>query len=223
MFFCAPEEILASALESEAARRGLEPLVSWQQLLSPGNAGRLRAYDDLRKADLSRLVRDWGDDGQTVSTDVVEDLMPRCIVDLAWEPSERPRMASHLMTLMQKTMPWSFKLSRPMLAEEGLDAQGVLVYDHLTHDGMFVCPYQSLLGTLSEWQKRSLAGNAICIPVIGLILCFIMAATGRRDEIQLCPALAPYDDGEDEEEGELGNDMGDGLSLRGKKRLHMSL
>lgn len=200
MFWCAPAAIVQDELRKEATRHGLELPVEWPNLLSPGNSSRLQGYEELRMdylsahLELPRDVLHLADEGG-------RDQLPPIICDLSQEPTERPRLASHLMTLMQKTIPWSFRMQRPLLGQESLVAQGVPVFDFLTDGGRFQCPYAPLLDQMGQASQRSLAGNMICIPLIGKLMSFVMASTETREQMQLraLPFLEEADSDDDED------------------------
>ena len=46
---------------------------------------------------------------------------------------------------------------------------------------------------MSEATKRSLAGNAVCIPVVGSIICFMLAATERRESLKIGRSITLFD------------------------------
>ena len=160
--------------------------------MPPGAASRLREYGQVRLQYLSKRLDIPLDVLESCSKDVS---MPPVIADISQEPSSRKRLGNRVMTLLQKSVLWSFNLQRPLLGSEALVAQGVPVYDNLNHGGLFPCPYKSLLGGMPDGCKRSLAVNMICIPLIGQLLCFVMATTERRELLTLRPVHSLVDDG----------------------------
>jgi hypothetical protein len=108
-------------------------------------------------------------------------------------------MHDYLCTLLKKTVVWSMKKSRPMLGEEHLVAQGVPALEmHSINQGLFFCPYQSIIPDLTQSSMKSLAGNSINIPVAGALIAFLLATSMRTTELQLgmqvSSCLLPDDD-----------------------------
>jgi hypothetical protein len=194
MFACAPAAVVQDVLEKEAAKKGLSPPIQWRTILSSGHQQHLRLYEQLRKTRLqAEVLRRWVDDAFEVfdfnfdMDNVEESMLDPCLVDLSQNPVQRQRISKHLMTLLQQSFIWSMKLKRPLLGQEHLVAQGVPVFEFesTTPSCSFRCPYASVIPELSQHALRSMAGNAICVPVIGTLLAFVFASTMPREDVQI--------------------------------------
>ena len=183
MFFGAPISTIKLAMSKEARKMGFDSMepMSWMQVLNAGNKSRLQGYLNLES---KKLEAECG---------VKErERWPPRVFDLSQNPTVTPRSGPRLCTLLRHSLLWSMKLERPLLGDEHLMAQGVPVYGDLTQN-VFCCPYSQSLATMSEATKRSLAGNAVCIPVSGSIICFMLAATKRRESLKIGRSITLFD------------------------------
>ena len=155
----------------------------------------LVGFASMRLPASSSCVRtlDLPDECELLNLAEVESLLRPCLADKGQDPESRPRLHPHLMTLLTRSSIWSFKKNRVALGEEHLAAQGVPVFENCTVNGLFQCPYKSMLPPLSQAALRSLAGNAICIPVIGFLLSFVIAVTEPRETLKIGRPIAPCD------------------------------
>eukprot|EP00969_Alexandrium_andersonii_P256681 11348106-Alexandrium_andersonii.AAC.1 len=74
-----------------------------------------------------------------------------------------------------------------MIGNEHLAAQGIPVFAERTCGRRFICPYADRLDPMTENFERHLAGIAICVPIIGLLMSYVMSTIERRTEVTLSP------------------------------------
>lgn len=182
MFLCAPEPVVASSLARAALDVGLDMPATWRQTLSAACLHRLQGFEDDHIRSVEALT---GLDLEHVKTHQLEE--PR-LYDITQNCEQRNRSSANLNTLLRRTKYWSAKKQRPMLGLESLVAQGVPVFPEVcSHGGLFECPYASVLHKLSDGQLRSLAGNAICVPIFGHLVAFVLANVVQQRFVTLAP------------------------------------
>ena len=180
IFFAAPKQAVRAFKRKLAAKRFM-PLrrrsgKEWSgfQLLKAGPRGRLLEYE--------RRSRDKN-----------LHFGGSLVYDLSQEPSFSGINADGMMpALLRKSMRWGSHAHRLLMPAETLEVQGIgPIYRHSMYDeseehnalsnGMFRTPFYDAVarGDFTDSALRSMAGNTMCLSVIGAALLVALACTEK--------------------------------------------
>ena len=181
-FFAAPEQDVLREKASMASKRHFPrdfyKTCKWEDLLPPGTLQRLNDYDTIRGRDKNGEPRHHGP--HSVDDDFAWISRDRAICDIGQDANTRCILSDLMPRLLTKS--FIFNLSRDtrrcLIGEEHLLAQGVPLYDFYPKDESRR-PWHAI-NPLSPREMRMLAGNAMCVPVVGQLLGFILAIVVDR-------------------------------------------
>lgn len=172
-FFIAPDTEVQAMKDDLARRRRLPAGVSyhapWEDIISPGFAERLSSFDDARRQLFERTE---------VKRDGCVAVVDKFLGNICWNAECRNNLNFLMPRLLTRSVIFNLKaeVRRPLVGAEHLLVQGVPVY------GLW--PGRSLIDSylryLTESDMRMLAGNGMCLPVVGRLLGIALAFATPR-------------------------------------------
>ena len=181
--------------EAELQREKLlQHLASVRKLVEPLGPGKWVLSDVLNPLEAARL------EGYHQMTEHEESWLcseQAVIANISQDPCERPQVSKWVPTLLRDSHYVLLRgqgcgrgSEKSMLGDEAFLSMGWPVHAQAS-DKEMPCAIDAILPSLSEAQKRSLAGNGMSVPVIGSVLLFVLGCT--RD-LATCPPGALSDD-----------------------------
>ena len=157
-----PDKLIQSELDRWASRRNL-----------PSRDADDKAFSFKSLLTTSRLaiLEEWEEHATARGHGPQDEVMH----DIAHHP-QWGNLTAAAPAITRKNIPWSRQLSRPMLVEEKLEAQGFPVMHPEATLGL-ECPWGSALRNMSPSKLSSLAGNAMHFAAIGFVLAYVWAYT----------------------------------------------
>lgn len=206
-FFCAPVEVEAAEKDAFAAKRklpmGCSQRLPWEELLSPGDTERLASFDIARKdhAKKQSVVQPTSascSDQSSRRAASSDEPWDKFLCDISQNAECRNMLNSLMPRLLTKSHIWNLRreVRRPLLGLEHLLAMGVPLWEFGL--GTTTCPFESILGELSPLQMRLLAGNAMCIPIVGRVLGVALALAAPVPGPTRGLSPPPEDDSDDD-------------------------
>ena len=157
-----PDGLIQSELDRCASRRHLP---------SRDADGKTFSFRSLLTPKRSAILAEWEEHANARGHGPHDEVM----YDIAHHP-RFGNLTAAAPAITTKNMPWSRQLSRPMLVEEKLEAQGFPVVHPEATLGL-ECPWGSALKNMSPSKLSSLAGNAMHFAAIGLVMAYVWAYT----------------------------------------------
>ena len=176
VYYCAPDDHLQDARAQMASNRSLCPTSPWSTLLTVGNAM-------CRCRHAERLIQKCG---KPTSIAMIEQ-------DVGFESS-----GQHMPCLTQISLPWSFDLGRPLLAEEAFVVQGMPAFELLEEAAGVQCPID--LKAISHCTLRSMSGNGQSLPAMGTVIMWLLSCTTHHEQPAAPRLMPPSEDSVDDVE-----------------------
>ena len=209
LWWCAPAKAVNAALRDELVRgevaaeaRALrwdeDPQgLTWEEALHPSKSARLQLYklefltaagydraevEMLQPHELNTAIR------MELSRQKDRGVSVKEICDLDQAPNFA-RLRDAIPTLVSHSSIWSLRRGRVLIGDEVLASQGLPLHPGIASWDL---PLGSRLGSLSELEKKDLAGNTINLSVLMSILAFVgRIAVPRVATLQVSVGAGP--------------------------------
>ena len=164
-FMRAPEHEVQAQIAAMAARRGLPSVRSsgkpWSFFLasSKSTQGSVQKHEDALEAA-----------GFPKNSNVFANLAQ----DPEWMG---PVLTGYVPALLRSSALWNCEMKRALLPMELLELQGFCIYGEGVKSGLAEALEKT---SVSDAQKRSVAGNAMHVQCVGSVLCFVLSCTSRK-------------------------------------------